>query len=250
MQSPRARMRTRYCCLAVALVPVAEAHMHACVADGTTSELQAVECGLGFALPALIPTPKSLEAFEAELAILPAPPLTPLPPRPACCDPEGDSGDAAVDDAGSDPAARRMLSLPSGVSDDAAALSGAASLASNPSRRSSRRGSRRARSFRTAASGVPQEAAVERATAPAAAVPGRPYESAPFPEEPGHRPLPPRTIRAAPEAWRALQRVPREPTRVPEVLAACVQMLQAVLAHPHTAAWSQAELWPLKSTTE
>eukprot|EP00892_Ulva_mutabilis_P012377 jgi/Ulvmu1/9511/UM052_0084.1 len=210
---------------------------------------QAMQCGLGYALLSLIPAPDTLPALQTELASLPPPALTPLPPRPSCCDPEGDDGDAAASDTGADAAARHMLSMPSGAS-DTASLAAASSLTSTASRRSSRRGSRR--SFRTAASDVPQDGAADAASA-AGAVAGAAagaYIPRGFPEDPGQRPLPPGTIRAPAEAWHALQRLPQQPTRVPEVLAACVQMLRAMLAHRNAAAWAEAELWPQKTGAE
>lgn len=219
--------------------------------------LQAVQCGLGHALSALLPSPDSEEALRAELDALPVPQATPLPPRPSCCDPEGDGSDDGG--GGGDAVDRRMLSLPSSASAVGTPLAGAsslassASLASNASRRSSRRGSRRARSFRSAAADGSDDAAVAAADpadpAAAAAATGA-YAPAVFELDPAAAPLPPRTAPVAPEAWRGLQRLPPQPTRVAEVLVACVQMLRAVLEHGSSAEWVQAELWPARSSKE
>lgn len=195
---------------------------------------------------------ESQEAFQVELATLPPPPLTPLPVRPSCCDPDVDAGEATAGDA-DDGVAGRMMSLPSAVSDGDAALAGASSLASNASRRSSRRGSRRARSFRTAGSGVPEETgpgATSLAASGGAAAATGVYVPGVFPEQLDQRQLPPRTLNVPADAWRTLQRLPLQPTRVPEVLAACVQMLRAVLMQEHVPGWVAAELWPHKTATE
>lgn len=213
--------------------------------------LQAVQCGLGHALATLLPSPDSQEALRAELDAIPVPHATPLPPRPSCCDPEGGGSDDGG--GGGDAADRRMLSVGSSSSAAGAPLSGASSLASSASRRSSRRGSRRGRSFRSSAADGQNDAAApgaDPAVAATGAAAAGSYAPAVFELDPPATPLPPRTVPAAPETWRGLQRLPLQPTGVVEVLVACVQMLRAVLAHSNVTGWVQEELWPARSSKE
>lgn len=205
--------------------------------------MQAVSCGLGDALLALLPSPASISQLQAAIDAIPEVVCTPLTDKPPLCDTEDPNNPSTPSSGPQTPLSpnstalggtSRRTSRRSELNDtaDTTAMSEtAASAGAGASRhRSSVFAGRTARSTSAAAAGALAREAAEVAAAETAAASTAVSAG-----------LPPRPRLQARE-WRALLRLPVKPTCSEAVVIACAELVGMVLCDEQLNAWIEQKL--------